>query len=334
VTSLANSIEESLQASRLARKLSPLAGVIGGVIGPNSADLFSLGIGINAETPVEIGSLTKIFTALLIAEAVRRNELELSSPIDEILFGARWPGPASISVEELATHTSGLPRLGLPLRMLLRADPYRNASRNDLMAYLQQKQPRSPAIRKFLYSNLGYAVLGLAVEKAASQPYAELLEERLCRPLCLKKTLIQSASGPDLAMPGYLAGGQSAALWHWDAYAPCGGLVSTFSDLTVLLRSLLDPLSPIAEALDLTTRPRFAREGGGHVGLGWILPTSGDSFWHNGGTGGYSSYLGIDSKQGLGVILLANQALAQETTELGTAWMHLIRRETLPQPTE
>jgi CubicO group peptidase (beta-lactamase class C family) len=328
------SIQEALATSRLARKLSPLAGFIGGVIGPNSADLFSLGSGIDAETPVEIGSLTKIFTALLIAEAVRRKELELSSTIDEILFGARWQGTAAISVEELATHTSGLPRLGLPFWKVFSADPYRDVSHHDLIAYLRRERPRSPAIRKFLYSNLGFAVLGLAVEKATSQPYAELLHERLCRPLGLKQTMIQSALEPDLAMPGYRADGQSAAVWHWDAYAPCGGLVSTFNDLTELLRSFLDPGSAIAEALDLATQPRFAREGGGDVGLGWMLPPSGDSFWHNGGTGGYSSYLGINKMHGWGVILLANQAVPQETTELGTSLMRLIRTETIAQPTE
>ena len=328
------SIEEALATSRLARKLSPLAGVIGGVIGPNSADLLSLGKGIDAETPMEIGSLTKVFTALLVAEAVRRKELELSRPIDEILFGTRWQGPAAISVEELATHTSGLPRLGLPFWKVFSADPYRSVSHHDLIAYLRRKRPSSPAIREFLYSNLCFAVLGLLVEKAASRPYTELLDERLCRPIGLEKTRIQSAAEPDLAVPGFRASGQSAALWHWDAYAPCGGLVSTFNDLTVLVRSFLDPDSPIAEALDLATQPRFAREGGGHVGLGWMLPPSGDSFWHNGGTGGYSSYLGVNRKHGRGVILLANQALAQETTELGTTLMLLIRGETLPQPTE
>ena len=130
-----------------------------GVIGPDLADVASLGAGVDAGTPMEIGSLTKVFTALLIAEAVLRKELELSSRIDQILFGTQWRGLAAISVEELATHTSGLPRLGLPLWKGLSGDPYRSVSRDDLMAYLQRKRPRSPATHKYLYSNLGYAVL-------------------------------------------------------------------------------------------------------------------------------------------------------------------------------
>jgi CubicO group peptidase (beta-lactamase class C family) len=277
---------------------------------------------------MEIGSLTKVFTALLIAEAVRRNELRLSSPIDEILFGQHWSGPAAISVEELATHTSGLPRLGLPLRKVFSDDPYRSESRDGLTTYLQRNRPRSPAKRKHLYSNPGYAVLGAVAEKAAARPYAELLEERLFRPLGLENTRVQFASGPDLAAPGYRGSGRSMALWHWDAYAPCGGLVSTFDDLAMAVRGFLDADGPVAEALDLTTRPRFALDGGGHVGLGWMLPAGGNSFWHNGGTHGYSSYLGVDSKQNLGVIVLANQGIAQATTELGTALMRFIRSET------
>jgi CubicO group peptidase (beta-lactamase class C family) len=283
---------------------------------------------------MEIGSLTKIFTALLIAEAVGRNELQLSSRIDEILFGRRWPGAQAISVEELATHTSGLPRLGLPLWRSLLADPYRSVSRNDLMGFVERKRPRSPATRKFIYSNVGYAVLGAVAEKAAGRPYAELLEERLFRPLGLKATGIQFASGADLAAAGYRASGRSATPWHWDAYAPCGGLVSTFDDLARVLRSFLDPAGPVAETLDLTTRPRFALAGGGNVGLGWMLPAGGESFWHNGGTYGYSSYLGVDGRRGLGVIVLANQGLAQATTELGTGLMRLIRKENLPRGTE
>jgi CubicO group peptidase (beta-lactamase class C family) len=298
------------------------------VIGPDSAEVISLGTGIDSDAPIEIGSLTKVFTALLIAEAVLRDELELSSPIDQVLFGTQWPGAAAISIEELATHTSGLPRLGLPLLKVFSDDPYRNLRRSDLMTYVQRKCPRSPAAHKFLYSNLGYAVLGAVAEKAGSRPYAELLEERLFGPLGLKKTLIQFASGPDLVVPGYRSSGRSTPPWHWDAFAPCGGLVSTFDDLAVAVRGFLDPASSLSEALELTTRTRFPLDGGGHVGLAWMLPAAGSSFWHNGGTYGFSSYAGGDSQQKLGVIVLANQGLAQETTELGTALMRLIRSET------
>jgi hypothetical protein len=104
---------------------------------------------------MEIGSLTKVFTALLIAEAVRRNELQLSSRIDELLFGQHWSGPGAISVEELATHTSGLPRVGLPHWKLFLADPYRSVSGDDLMVYLQRKRPRSPTKHKHLYICFG-----------------------------------------------------------------------------------------------------------------------------------------------------------------------------------
>jgi CubicO group peptidase (beta-lactamase class C family) len=318
------SVEETVRTSPLAQKLSPSAGAIVGLVGLDSVDTFSLGTGVGTETPMEIGSLTKVFTALLIAEAVRRNELELSATVDALLFGKLWPDSAAVSVQELATHTTGLPRLGLPVWERLSADPYRNIGRDFLLTYLLDNRPGSPKTHKFLYSNLGYAVLGAVAEKAASKPYAGLLEERLFRPLGMKNTLIQFASAPDIARPGYRANGQSAATWHWDAFAPCGGLVSTFSDLTIALRSFLDPAGPLADALDLTTRPKFALDGGGNVGLGWMLPASGNSYWHNGGTLGYSSYLGVDRNCNMGVIVMVNQGIAPETTELGTTLMRLI----------
>ena len=144
----------------------------------------------------------------------------------------------------------------------------------------------------------------------------------------MTRTQVQFASGPDLAVPGHRRSGRNTAPWHWDAYAPCGGLVSTFDDLATAVRGFLDTDGPIAEALDLTTRPRFALDGGGHAGIGWMLPALGNSFWHNGGTHGHSSFLGINSERRLGAIVLANQGLAQETTELGIALMRFMRSET------
>ena len=125
---------------------------------------------------MEIGSLTKVFTAaLLIAEAVNRNELQLSTPIDRVLFGEPWPGPPAISAEELATHTSGLPRLSFGRWRALQADPYCGYTRTALLLYLEQTRPRSPRTPMYSYSNLGYAVLGLLLEKAASLPFEQLL---------------------------------------------------------------------------------------------------------------------------------------------------------------
>ena len=146
-------IEEIVRRSRLAQKLSSASGAIAGVVAPDSVEVVSLGTGVDAGTPMEIGSVTKIFTALLLAEAMRRDELKLSDRVDEVLFGLRWTGAPSITAGELATHTSGLPRLSFGKWRALQADPYRGYTRAALLLYLERTQPRSLENRAYFGVN-------------------------------------------------------------------------------------------------------------------------------------------------------------------------------------
>jgi CubicO group peptidase (beta-lactamase class C family) len=273
---------------------------------------------------MEIGSLTKIFTALLIAEAVRRNELELSNRIDTVLFGQHWSGEPAITVEELATHTSGLPRLSFGLWRALQADPYLGYTRTTLLLYLEQTQPRSPKSPAYSYSNLGYAVLGLLLEKSASLPFEQLLQERLLNPMGMANTGLQLAEGRDQVRRGFTSSGAQASLWHMDAYAPCGAMISTLEDLVLAARSLLDARSPIAASLALTTEPRAAVPGGS-IGLAWMLPAAGAAYWHNGATAGYCAYFGVNTRRRVAAIVLANQSRAPQISELGIELMRHIR---------
>jgi CubicO group peptidase (beta-lactamase class C family) len=313
-----------ITSSRLAQGLHEMAGAAVALVAENSIETWALGCGVDASTPMEIGSLTKVFTALLLAEAMRRNELTLATRIDEILLGEPPIGMQPITVGELATHTSGLPRLSFGGSNVLSPDPYCRYTGQDLLAYLRRTQPSSPANPVFSYSNLGYAVLGLLLEKGASQSFACLLEERLLRPIGMTRTALQLAGGADLALGGYNNFGQRASLWHQDAYAPCGAMVSTLDDLALAARNFLDTNSPVAEALALTTAVRAAAPGG-DIGLAWLLPKAESAFWHNGATGGYASYFGVNTGAKLAVIVLANQVRPKETTELGTQLMHFIR---------
>ena len=123
-------------------------------------------------------------------------------------------------------------------------------------------------------------------------------------------------------MPGYDRNGRPASLWHMDAYAPCGAMVSTVNDLVLAVRAFLDSASPVAKALEVSLQPRVPMSGGA-IGLAWILPASGNSFWHNGATAGYTSYLGVYRPRKTGIAVVANQALAGEATELGHQLLRL-----------
>src|SRR5665213_118617 len=325
LTSLSETIRKAIAASPLQSKLSPQAGAIVAVIKTGTIDLFPLGTGVMADTPMEIGSVTKVFTALLVADAVRRHELQFSTPIDNLLFREEWPAPPAIDVEQLATHTSGLPRLSMSKWEILLSprDPYREYTREHLIHYLRQKKPRVPVVTQFAYSNFGYAVLGLMLEKAASKTYEQLLQDRLLASLNMPQTGLQLPRKPDRAGGGYNRSGHPASLWHQDAYAPCGALVSTITDLVSAVQAFLDPAHPLAETLALTLQPRVPIPGG-NVGLGWILPSSGNAFWHNGATAGYTSYLGVYVPARTGIVIVVNQALPKEATELGHQLLRVV----------
>jgi CubicO group peptidase (beta-lactamase class C family) len=200
------------------------------------------------------------------------------------------------------------------------------------MEYLRKHQPRTPDTPQVSYSNFGYAVLGLMLEKTASKSYEELLTQRLLVPLGMGATSLQLVGTKDWPMPGYSRNGRPASLWHMDGYAPCGAMVSTVNDLTLAVRAFLDSDSPVAKALEVSLQPRASMPGG-NIGLGWILPASGNSFWHNGATGGHTSYLGVYKPRKTGIVVVANQALANEATELGHQLLRLVaeKREGLLQ---
>jgi len=307
---------EMIANSTLSQKLCPSGGAIVGLVGPGAMETFALGTGVAVDTPMEAGSLTKIFTGLLTAQAVLRNELQLSTRLDEFLFQEQWPGNA-ISVEHLATHTSGLPRISItPTSIALHLrDPYRAYRHNDLLDYLRNHKPAT-AGSTVAYSNFGYAVLGAMLERAAGRTYEDLLQMHVLDPLHLASTGLHLTGRPDLAGAGQRADGSSTSVWHFDAYAPCGALVTTLNDLASAAQVFLDPTNPVAEALTLALEPR-AELPGNSVGLAWMTPKGANWSWHNGATFGYSSYLGIDRARCTAAIILANQCLATEVTGLG-----------------
>jgi CubicO group peptidase (beta-lactamase class C family) len=322
---LSGIIEAAVADSSLRQKLSAGVGAVVGLVRPTSLDVFPLGVSIGADTPMEAGSLTKPFTALLVADAVLRGEISLETRVDELLFGERWSEISAITVERLATHTSGLPRISMSKAEVLLhlLDPYRTYPRRHVLDYLRKRRPVAPAEPAVSYSNFGYAVLGLMLEKATSQSYEELLQDRMLDPIGMTASGLHLVGKPDRAERGHNANGGFTSVWHFDGYAPCGALVSTLEDLARAAQAFLDPTHPIQKALQLTVEPRAATPVGS-VGLAWHSPAGADYFWHNGATFGYTSYLGIDRWRGAGIVILCNQFLASEVTALGHGLMRLI----------
>lgn len=276
----------------------------------------------DAETLFEIGSITKVFTALLLAAAVVRGELTLDTPLRELLPEVEVPSRdgVEITLQHLATHTSGLPRLPIPWATAVRRqllardeDPYAPIDRSALLAALAHTRlRRAPGTGRMAYSNFGAGLLGHALVAASgSADYDTVVRERICGPLGMADTMV--SPGPELSAreaDGHRRRGRRTGHWALTGLPGAGALRSTAADLLTFLRAQLRPDdTPLGPAIALTHVER-GTGGGPGIGLGWIrISRAGEVLlWHNGGTGGFRSFAGFVPARGVGAVVLVNDA--------------------------
>lgn len=270
----------------------------------------------DADTVYEIGSVTKTMTGLLLADAVVAGKARLEQPVAELLPAYAIPsfGGQNITLSQLATHFSGLPRLPANLAPAQPNNPYADYSTALLRAFLAgHALARAPGA-SYEYSNLGYGLLGTALAEQAQLSYEELLQARIFRPLGMASSsaLTTPALRACLA-PGHLADGKPASNWDFQAIAGAGAVRSSARDMVAYMQSYM---RGTGQAQQLAVQPRkvLAGEGDGDgvrkAGLAWILHlVKGQPFaWHNGQTGGYASFAGytLDGKRG--VVILSSTA--------------------------
>ena len=268
-------------------------------------DLRSGGFGgVDPDSVFQIGSVTKAFTGLLLADSVARGEVELSDPATNYLPGA---SPGQVTLVELATHTSGLPRLprGMLRYALLRPrNPYAWYPESSFLRAARRSLATAPGGQPYAYSNFGAALLGHLLGEAAQVPYQRLVEERICRPLAMSATSFDARP-----VQGY-SNGRKVPPWHLGPMAAAGGLYSTAGDLVKLLTaSLRPPGTALAESAPLALATHAVLGPGEEIGLGWHHALRDDRrvSWHNGMTGGYSSMIALDSERQSAVVALANR---------------------------
>ena len=273
------------------------------------------GVPLDDDGRFEIGSITKTFTALLLADAVGRRSLALDDPVEAALppgLKLRDAADAPIRWVDLATHRSGLPRLPTNLAPRDPGDPYAGYDEAELLRFLRAFQPTVARNTRWEYSNLGFGLLGHALGRAAGSSYAALLKERVLEPLGMSRS---GLALPGRTIPDQVDGhdGEKRRVPHWhfdDVLAGAGGLVMPAADLARFARAALQLEStPLGEAFRLTLRRHAA--GASEInpmGLGWVrAPLNGRSlFNHDGGTGGFSSSLWLDPDRGRAAAVLSN----------------------------
>jgi serine-type D-Ala-D-Ala carboxypeptidase/endopeptidase len=267
---------------------------------------------------LQIGSITKVFTATVLADMAEEGLVALDDPVQRYLpEGVELPVRGRpITLADLAAQTSGLPRLpkgfvGLSLRQ--RRNPYAGFTAAHLERAIVGTRLRDNPGEKVRYSNFGFGLLGYVLARRAGQSYEQLVRERICAPLRLVDT---SISIPPEAFPRFADGhnrrGQKVPHWDLPTLAGAGALRSTVADLLRFLElQLRPPATRLGRAALATHEPR-ARRGRLPQGLGWVgLPLRGGSsqvVWNNGGTGGFRSFVGFVKEAETGVVVLSDCA--------------------------
>jgi CubicO group peptidase (beta-lactamase class C family) len=311
-------------------KDKPSLGLVVGITRPSGRRTYGYGTVTLAgkeqlpaeDTIFEIGSVSKAFTGTLLAELVRSGTVRLDDPVQKYL-PADWKVPRrddrDITLLQLATHTSSLPvqppLIGfLALTTKDPANPYATFDQARLKQTLKEVKLSRPIGSKFEYSNLGVGLLGHALAQAAKAPnYETLLVERLAQPLGLVDTRLQlSTTQVGRFASGYTKEGKPTSCWTFATLEACGGIRSTAHDLLMLIDAALGrKKTALTESLKMAREPwRETGRRGECVGLCWFQqhgPSgNGTMIWHNGGTGGFRSFLAFVPEKGVGVVVLTN----------------------------
>ena len=262
----------------------------------------------NSNHLFEIGSITKVFTSTLLANLVLEKKVKLNHPIQDYL-----PFPLKnkeITVLQLANHTSGLPRLpsNLDLGSADPFNPYADYDVEDLKQYLSKDmEVDSAMVNQYEYSNVGAGILGYLLEVQTGLNYEALLQKYVFSKYKMKSSTTQLENIHSEMVKGRDAIGDVTANWNLNALVGAGGIISNVEDLTQFLTAQFDSTN---RELALTRKstleiPQYRME----VGLAWnIIQPDSTQTWqmHNGGTGGYTSIMALDTDSQNGIIILSN----------------------------
>lgn len=305
--------------TKITRENTP--GMIIGIVFRDSSFIFPYGSVTkdSIEEPTqhslfEIGGLTKVYTAILIQSLVADELMHLDSSLNSYLPDSIRNPKFKATIHNLLTHTSGLPKF--PLEFGIYEDtpdnPYANYSKAHLTEFYKDYNP-IPADGKYLYSNLGYALLELAIENSTGKAFDHLMEERILQPLHLSETTFTiEPEGQARFAQGYNVGGIPVAPWQFSSFDASEGLKSTAHDLLFFLKanmllhsSQLDDLWVKQWETQLPTD--LNRDT--YIGLGWHVihqKKFGNIILHPGSTSGHRVYAGFVPETKTGVVVLTN----------------------------
>ena len=316
---------DSLQRIVERRVQAGTPGLIVGVIEPGGARTVAAAgfarpnVPVTAQTLFEIGSISKVFTGILLAEMAARGEVRLDQPVSELLpAGTVVPSRNGIAVTlgQLSSQISGLPRMPANITPANPSNPYADYSVAQMYEFLAGHTLRRDPGVQYEYSNLGVGLLGHALALRAGKTYEALLRERVLAPLGMTSTVVTLTPAllPRMSY-GHSADGDTVSLWDIPTLAGAGALRSSMTDmLAFLAANLRPPANALGRAIDSSHAARFRVNAALSLGLNWhISHFNGDTLlWHNGGTGGFRTMLAFHPRSGRGAVLLGNASADNE----------------------
>jgi CubicO group peptidase (beta-lactamase class C family) len=267
-----------------------------------------------ANSIFEIGSVTKTFTATLLAYYVDEGRVKLTDPITKYLPDSVSANPnlKGITLEMLANHTSGLPRL--PEDFFSHAtdalNPYRDYTKKFMFSYLKTCKLTTKPGEQYNYSNFAAGLLGEILAHVSGKTYEQMVTDIITKPLLMNSTVqyITPLLKPRLVTVYNEAGNQTPA-WDWDVLAPAGALRSTVNNMLIYAKANMTTApTRLSKAMALTHQITYNKDT--KVALGWhiIVVNGTEYYFHDGGTGGSSTFLAFNIEKNIAVVLLSNCA--------------------------
>ncbi|TAF65879.1 MAG: hypothetical protein EAZ55_07815 [Cytophagales bacterium] len=283
-------------------------------------------------TLYEIGSISKTFTGYLLTKAIAEGKTEWTdSPnlfLPKTIAALHYQGK-NITLRHLVNHSSGLPRMPNNIFNSPKTDknnPYKNYTTEDMYTFLSQFKPTRAPEAQYEYSNLGFGLLGVILEKIYQKNYEELILEQICMPLQMKNTRITlSETDRKRLAQGYTKETQPTSTWEFQSMVAAGGIRSCLEDVMRYVAAQMYPLQTMKVTIEEMQQSTY-QYGQTEVGIAWHLLRRGNyEIWnHSGGTGGYSTFVAFCPQTQNGVVLLSN--VQEEVAPLGVQIIDWLNR--------
>jgi CubicO group peptidase (beta-lactamase class C family) len=269
---------------------------------------------ISNKTIFEIGSITKVFTTLVLMDLVENGDVQLDDPIEMYLPKMKLPKfeGKKITLRHLATHMSGLPCLPDNFNPKNPANPWQDYTAERLYVFLSSYSLTRMPGESFEYSNIGMGLLGHILSAYSGKSFQELVHDLIAKEMPNTSVPLTHEMSSNFAS-GYH---EKQEVPHWDIALPgMGALHSNIEDMAYFLRANMGSDSLLTSPLQLCHQKQYSPNSEFSVGLGWMISHSDNSdiIWHNGETAGFCSFLGFEPKSQRGVVILSNSVIDDDS---------------------